>query len=117
MQRIATILTFTTLLFACGRNDDVHEYQLLATVLQVLKCDKQKETCIAKVYKGENAQYSEIWTIADFVKKGDRVHRTCRFQIAKNLGDDKSKSAGLSSRSTVEKELNNANCDKYGHSS
>ena len=108
-------LAFCLTLVACGKSSDVHEYKLKGEVARVLSCDKEEYTCQAIVFQGEKKKYNEVWQISGKPKKGDKVYRVCQFKIAPIKQKDGQKSAGLASRSSVEKTLDNNNCSELAH--
>lgn len=106
---------FSTLLTGCGKNSDSHEYELHGKVAEVISCDTEQYLCKAHVFKGPKKKYNEIWTILGDPKVGDKVYRLCSFKIAEIQGNDKEKSAGLSSRNKIEKTLANTNCSTLAY--
>ena len=110
--RFILLVIIALILAGCGPSSDTHEYLLQGKVAEVIRCDKEAYICEAHVFKGPKRKYNEIWRIAGEPKAGDKVYRVCRFKIAPQQGKDSAKSAGLSSRSKIEKTLDNNNCDE-----
>jgi len=108
-------LVLSIFLTGCGQSSDTHEYLLQGKVAEVISCDKEEYLCEAHVFKGPKKKYNEIWRIVGEPEVGDKVYRVCKFKIAPQQGKDNAKSAGLSSRSKIEKTLDNNNCSEMAY--
>ena len=110
LGKISLVGVLVTAASACGGYGDTHHYKLDAQVLSVLSCDKEANTCQARVSKSNKTQYSEVWLVQGTPQQGDVVSKTCSFKVVKQAASKEQIGASFSSRDTVEKTLDNTNC-------